>query len=206
MLSCTIRRDRHHAMRTFRTSIQRNDVTSSQPSVSLIRDAAPGDFDDIATIYAHYVLNALATFEENAPSTDEMRVRHAAITGASIPYVVAELDDRVAGYAYASAYRPRSAYRHTIEDSVYVADGMNGRGIGAALLAELIERCERGPWRQMIAVIGNSGNVGSITLHARLGFEHVGVLRDVGFKHGRWVDTALMQRALVPSGSNDAAA
>jgi phosphinothricin acetyltransferase len=121
-----------------------------------------------------------------------------------LPYLVAELDGRLAGYAYASAYRPRSAYRHTIEDSVYVAEGSGRSGIGFALLTALIERCERGPWRQMIAVIGNSGNAGSIALHARLGFEHVGVLRDVGFKHGRWVDTVLMQRAL--NTASDAAA
>jgi phosphinothricin acetyltransferase len=161
-----------------------------------VRDVAPGDFDAIARIYSHYVENALATFEEIAPSADDMRARHAAIAAVGLPYLVAEMDGKLAGYAYASTYRPRSAYRHTIEDSVYVADGFNGRGIGLALLAALIERCERGPWRQMIAVIGNSGNAGSIALHARLGFEHVGVLRDVGFKHGRWVDTVLMQRAL----------
>lgn len=170
----------------------------------LVRDAAPGDFDTIARIYSHYVEHALATFEEIAPSADDMRARHAAIAAAGLPYLVAELDGRPAGYAYASAYRPRSAYRHTIEDSVYVAEGFGRSGIGLALLTALIERCERGPWRQMIAVIGNSGNAGSIALHARLGFEHVGVLRDVGFKHGRWVDTVLMQRAL--NTASDAAA
>ncbi|WP_321791516.1 N-acetyltransferase family protein [Caballeronia sp. J97] len=162
----------------------------------LVRDSAPEDFDAIARIYSHYVENALATFEETAPSVDDMRARHAAIAAAGLPYLVAELDGQLAGYAYASTYRPRSAYRHTIEDSVYVADGLGGRGVGLALLTALIGRCERGPWRQMIAVIGNSGNAGSIALHARLGFEHVGVLRKVGFKHGRWVDTVLMQRVL----------
>jgi L-amino acid N-acyltransferase YncA len=166
-------------------------------SLPLIRDAAPADFETIAGIYAHYVLNALATFEEVPPSVDEMRARHAAITALGLPYIVAEVDGAVAGYAYASTYRPRSAYRHTIEDSVYLADGFGGRGIGHALLTSLIERCEHGPWRQMIAVIGNSGNAGSIALHAKLGFAHVGVLREVGFKHGRWVDTVLMQRALL---------
>ncbi|SAL75550.1 phosphinothricin N-acetyltransferase [Caballeronia arvi] len=172
------------------------DIASDDCPRLLVRDAASGDFDAIARIYSHYVEHALATFEETAPSADDMRARHAAIAAAGLPYVVAELDGVVAGYAYASAYRPRSAYRHTIEDSVYVADGHGGRGIGFALLTALIDRCERGPWRQMIAVIGNSGNAGSIALHARLGFEHVGVLRRVGFKHGRWVDTVLMQRAL----------
>ncbi|SAK48066.1 phosphinothricin N-acetyltransferase [Caballeronia hypogeia] len=171
-------------------------MTSSNLNRPIVRDAAPGDFDAIARIYAHYVENALATFEEIAPSVSELRARHAAIAAQGLPYLVAEVDGAVAGYTYASTYRPRSAYRHTIEDSVYVADGFGGRGIGAALLTALIDRCERGPWRQMIAVIGNSGNAGSIALHARLGFEHVGVLRDVGFKHGRWVDSVLMQRAL----------
>ncbi|BAN22830.1 GNAT family N-acetyltransferase [Caballeronia insecticola] len=171
-------------------------MASDHNATPLVRDAASGDFDAIARIYAHYVENALATFEETPPSADDLRARHATIAAAGLPYLVAELDGAVAGYAYASAYRPRSAYRHTIEDSVYVAAGMGGRGIGSALLTALIERCERGPWRQMIAVIGNSGNAGSIALHARFGFEHVGVLRDVGFKHGRWVDTVLMQRAL----------
>ncbi|MDR5756716.1 N-acetyltransferase family protein [Caballeronia sp. LZ035] len=167
-------------------------------STPLVRDADPADFDGIARIYAHYVEHALATFEEVPPSADDLRARHAAISAAGLPYLVAEVDGVIAGYAYASTYRPRSAYRHTVEDSVYVADGFHGRGIGRALLAALIGRCERGPWRQMIAVIGNSGNAGSIALHARLGFAHAGVLRQVGFKHGQWVDTVLMQRTLGP--------
>ena len=164
----------------------------------LVRDAAPGDFDAIARIYSHYVEHALATFEEIAPSVDEMRARHAAIAAAGLPYLVAELDGRLAGYAYASAYRPRSAYRHTIEDSVYVSEGLRGRRIGAALLETLIARAEAGPWRQMLAVIGNSGNAGSIALHRRLGFQPVGTLTSVGFKLGQWVDTVLMQRPLGP--------
>ncbi|MDR5819864.1 N-acetyltransferase family protein [Caballeronia sp. LZ043] len=173
-------------------------MAQDPPSSPLVRDAASADFDGIARIYAHYVEHALATFEEVPPSADELRTRHAAIAAAGMPYLVAELDGVIAGYAYASAYRPRSAYRHTVEDSVYVAAGFHGRGVGRALLGALVERCERGPWRQMIAVIGDSGNAGSIALHARLGFEHAGVLRDVGFKHGQWVDTVLMQRALDP--------
>ena len=171
-------------------------MTSLSARAPVIRDAAPGDFDAIARIYSHYVLHALATFEESPPSVDEMRSRHAAIVAAGLPYVVAEIDGEVAGYAYASAYRARSAYRHTVEDSVYVADGFGGRGVGLALLSALIGRCEAGPWRQIVAVIGNSGNAGSIALHARVGFEHVGVLRGVGFKLDQWVDTVLMQRAL----------
>ncbi|WP_244813741.1 GNAT family N-acetyltransferase [Caballeronia sp. Lep1P3] len=171
-------------------------MTSTNARAPVIRDAASGDFEAIARIYSHYVLHALATFEESPPSVGEMRARHAATIAAGLPYLVAEVDGEVAGYAYASAYRARSAYRHTVEDSVYVADGFGGRGIGFALLSALIARCEAGPWRQMIAVIGGSGNAGSIALHARLGFEHAGVLRDVGFKLGQWVDSVLMQRRL----------
>jgi phosphinothricin acetyltransferase len=173
-----------------------NPPTPNPPRPPVVRDAAPADFEAIACIYAHYVENALATFEEVAPGADEMRARHAAVVAAGLPYLVAAADGAVLGYAYATSYRARSAYRHTIEDSVYIADGMHGRGIGMALLSELIARCEAGPWQQVIAVIGNSGNAGSIALHARLGFEHVGVLRRVGFKHGQWVDTVLMQRPL----------
>jgi L-amino acid N-acyltransferase YncA len=113
-----------------------------------------------------------------------------------LPYLVAELQGRVVGYAYATAYRPRPAYRYTIEDSIYVEHGLNGHGIGRALLTELIGRCEQGPWRQMLAVIGNSGNEASIAVHERLGFQRIGTLRSVGFKFGQWVDTVLMQREL----------
>jgi L-amino acid N-acyltransferase YncA len=113
-----------------------------------------------------------------------------------LPYLVALKDGEVAGYAYATAYRARSAYRHTVEDSIYVAQGMHGHGIGTALLRAVIERCTEGGFTQMVACIGNSANAGSLGLHERLGFERVGVLRDVGFKFGQWVDTVLMQRAL----------
>ncbi|GAA4341473.1 GNAT family N-acetyltransferase [Pigmentiphaga soli] len=163
-----------------------------------VRDATPADMPAIRAIYAHYVLNGLATFEEVPPSADEMAARREAVLAAGLPYLAAELDGRVVGYSYATAYRARSAYRFTIEDSVYVGYGLSGRGIGSALLAELIARCERGPWRQMLAVIGDSANAGSIALHRRLGFQPAGTLRAVGFKLGRWVDTVLMQRALGP--------
>ena len=150
----------------------------------------------IQALYAHHVLHGLATFEEMPPSVRDMTERRAAVLTAGLPYLAAELDGQVVGYAYATMYRPRPAYRHTIEDSVYVAQGLGGRGIGAALLRALIARCELGPWRQMLAVIGNSGNVGSIALHRSLGFAPIGTLHSVGFKLGRWVDTVLMQRAL----------
>ncbi len=163
-----------------------------------LRDAAEEDLPAIAAIYAHHVLHGLATFEEVPPSVEELRSRRAEILGRGLPYLVAEVDGEVVGYSYATAYRPRPAYRHTVEDSVYVRDGFQGRGVGRALLSELIERCSAGPWRQMVAVIGDSGNVASIALHRRLGFRRVGTLRGVGYKLGRWVDTVLMQRALGP--------
>jgi phosphinothricin acetyltransferase len=167
----------------------------------VIRDAAERDMPAVQSIYAHHVRHGLASFEEVPPSLDELRARRAAVLRAGLPFLAAEADGRVVGYSYATAYRPRPAYRHTIEDSVYVVDGLNGRGIGTTLLQALILRCEAGPWRQMLAVIGNSRNAGSIALHRRLGFRTVGTLNSVGFKLGQWVDTVLMQRAL---GAGDA--
>jgi phosphinothricin acetyltransferase len=161
-----------------------------------VRDATEADMPTVQAIYAHHVLHGLATFEEVPPSVDEMLARRTSVLHAGLPYLAARIDGRVVGYAYATAYRPRPAYRHSIEDSVYVAQGSSGRGIGGALLQTLIDRCELGPWRQMLAVIGNSGNTGSIALHRRLGFQPIGTLHAVGFKLGRWVDTVLMQRAL----------
>lgn len=162
-----------------------------------MRDAADADLPAIQFIYAHHVLHGLASFEEVPPGVDELRTRMAAVRAAGLPYLVAEVDGAVAGYAYATLYRPRSAYRHTVEDSVYVAQGMAGRGIGAALLSALITRCEAGPWRQMMATIGQGDcNRGSIALHTRMGFTRIGALRSVGFKHGQWLDTVLMQRPL----------
>lgn len=170
---------------------------SSPVAASHVRDAVDTDLGAIQAIYAHHVLHGLASFEEVPPGVDELRARHAAVRAAGLPYLVAEVDGVVAGYAYATLYRPRSAYRHTVEDSVYVAQGMAGRGIGAALLAALIARCEAGPWRQMLATIGQGdGNVGSIALHECMGFTRIGALRSVGFKHGQWLDTVLMQRPL----------
>ena len=152
----------------------------------------------VQPIYAHHVTHGLASFEQVPPTTTELSSRRAATLQLGLPYLVAELDSRVVGYSYASVYRPRPAYRHTVEDSVYVADGWPRQGIGKALLAALIERCEAGPWRQMIAIIGDSDNQASIALHHDLGFRPIGTLHAVGFKFGRWVDSVLMQRALGP--------
>jgi phosphinothricin acetyltransferase len=167
-----------------------------------VRDALEADAPAIQAIYAHHVLYGLATFEEEPPSVEEIAQRRAAVVAAGLPYLVAEQGGAVVGYSYATSYRPRRAYRYTIEDSVYVADGLGGHGIGAALLGALLARCDAGPWRQMIAIIGNSGNAGSIALHRRFGFEPAGTLRAVGFKLGRWVDTVLMQRALGPGAAS----
>jgi phosphinothricin acetyltransferase len=164
----------------------------------VIRDARDGDLPAIQEIYAHHVMHGLASFEESAPTAEELRKRREAVLALKLPYLVAEIDGRIAGYAYASPYRARSAYRHSLEDSVYVRDGEGGKGVGAALLAAIIERCEQGPWRQMIAVIGDSQNLASIGLHRKLGFRVVGTLEAVGFKFGRWVDSVLMQRPLGP--------
>jgi phosphinothricin acetyltransferase len=182
------------------TAADREAVPGAARAAVTVRDAADADADiaAIQAIYAHHVLYGLATFEEVPPTVDEIAVRRAAVRAIGLPYLVAEADGAIVGYCYATAYRPRRAYRYTIEDSVYVADGLAGRGIGAALLAALLARCEAGPWRQMIAIIGNSGNAGSIALHRRFGFEPVGTLRAAGFKLGRWVDTVVMQRALGP--------
>ena len=162
----------------------------------MIREARDADNGQIAAIYAHHVLTGLASFEEAAPPQAEMLERMRAVRALGTPYLVAEEDGRVVGYSYATLYRARSAYRFTLEDSVYVREGCGGRGIGRALLRELIEGCRRGPWKQMVAVIGDSANHSSIGLHRAMGFREVGTLEAVGFKFGRWVDSVLMQRAL----------
>ena len=168
-----------------------------EPEV-LIRDATPRDMPAIQRIYAHAVLHGVASFEEVPPATAEMLARRDAVLRLGLPYLTAEADGSVVGYSYASPYRTRPAYRHTLESSVYVAEAEQGRGIGRELLTELIARCEAGPWRQMIAIVGDSGNAGSIALHERLGFRRVGTFEAVGFKLGRWLDSVLLQRPLGP--------
>jgi L-amino acid N-acyltransferase YncA len=166
-----------------------------------VRAAQPDDIAGIHSIYAHHVLNGLASFEEQPPAADELRRRYDEVIGRGLPYVVADFGGVVGGYGYCSLYRARSAYRYSLEDSVYVRPDMQGRGVGAALLGELIRRCELLDYRQLIAVIGDSANTASIALHASLGFLRVGTLRSAGFKLGRWVDSVLMQR---PLGRGDA--
>jgi phosphinothricin acetyltransferase len=164
-----------------------------------IRDATPGDLPAIQAIYAHHVMHGLASFEEVAPPVEEMRARFEANVGAGMPYLVAEAGGRVVGYGYASSYRTRSAYRYTVENSIYIDEQARGRGVGTALLEALIARCRRGPWRQMLAVIGDSANAASIGVHRKAGFRQVGLLERVGYKHGRWVDSVVMQLELSPA-------
>ena len=161
-----------------------------------IRPANAGDAAQIAAIYRHYVLHGTATFEIDPPDSDEINRRREEIEKQGLPYLVAWRGDRVLGYAYAAPYRSRPAYRFSVEDSIYIDPSQVGRGLGAALLTRVIETCRMAGRRQMIAVIGDSANAASIRLHERLGFRHAGVLRDVGFKFDRWLDTVLMQRAL----------
>jgi L-amino acid N-acyltransferase YncA len=183
-------------MSTF-TQTPANTSTNALPALQLeVRDATESDLPAIQAIYAHHVLHGVASFEETPPSIDDLRGRLASVLSHGLPYMVAEIDGAIAGYCYATPYRPRAAYRNTIEDSIYIDDAFRGRGIGRVLLKALIERCETGPWRQMVAVIADGGSGGSLSLHRSLGFEMAGTLKAVGFKHGRWLDTTLMQRAL----------
>lgn len=168
-----------------------------------VRDAVPGDLASIQAIYAHHVLHGLASYEEVPPAEDEMRRRYDDVRSRGLPYLVAADGAEVLGYAYCTLFRTRSAYRFSLEDSVYVKPGQHRRGVGRALLQVLIERSEALGYRQVIAVIGDSGNSGSIGLHASLGFLRCGLLRSSGYKFGRWVDTVLMQR---PLGSGDGTA
>ncbi len=163
-----------------------------------IRDSRDGDIAAIAAIYRHWVVHGLASFELEPPDVAEMARRRRAILDGGYPYLVAEggTGGAVTGYAHAGPYRTRPAYRFAVENSVYVAPQAARGGIGAALLAALVARCERAGFRRMVAVIGDSGNAASIGLHARCGFVHAGTLPAVGWKHGRWVDSVLMTRAL----------
>jgi L-amino acid N-acyltransferase YncA len=162
----------------------------------IIRPATPEDIAAIARIYADAVVNGTASFEIEPPDEAEMTRRQAALLKNGYPYLTAEIEGEVAGYAYAGPYRARPAYKWSVEDSIYVAPQMHRRGIGGLLLARLVAESTQRGFRQMIAVIGDSAQIGSIAVHERAGFNHIGTLRSVGFKHGKWLDTVLMQRAL----------
>ena len=163
-----------------------------------IRPSSLPDVAQIADIYGQYVENSGCTFELTPPSAAELSERRDAVLSAGLPHLVAERDGRVLGFAYASPYRPRPAYRLTLEVTIYVAQPDQGHGIGNALLEQLVTQCATGPWQQMIAVIGDSENAGAIHLYERHGFRHAGVLTGVGQKFGRSFDIVLMQRAVHP--------
>ncbi len=162
----------------------------------MIRPANAGDLPEITAIYAHHVSTGCSSFELAVPDLAEMTSRFLAVQSAGLPYLAAESDGRVLGYAYAAPYRPRQAYRFTVENSIYLSPDAMRQGIGTALLSELISRCAALGICQMIAVIGDSGNAASVALHAKLGFRNVGTLERVGYKFDRWVDTVLMQRGI----------
>jgi len=161
-----------------------------------LRDATDADIAAITAIYAVEVTDFVNTYEYEIPEAAEMRHRMQDIVGRGFPYLVAEVDGRVAGYAYANTYRGRIAYQWTVENSVYVDAAFQGRGVGTALMQGLIGACVARGYRQMVAVIGEPTNTASIKLHERFGFQTVGVFRGLGRKHGRWLDTVQMQRAL----------
>jgi phosphinothricin acetyltransferase len=163
-----------------------------------IRSAVLADIPAITGIYDHEVRTGTATFELTAPDVAEMTRRFDSLRDGGFPYLVATIEENVVGYAYAGPYRPRPAYRFTVENSVYLAPASQRRGIGKALLTELIVQSEMHGYRQMIAVIGDSANAASVALHARTGFQMIGTHPNVGFKFGRWLDTVMMQRALGP--------
>jgi phosphinothricin acetyltransferase len=165
-------------------------------SALLIRPSRAGDVAAITAIYAHHVQHGGGTFEIEPPDAAEMQRRREEVLGKALPWLVAERDGALLGYAYANPFRARRAYRFCLEDSIYVAPEAQGRGVGRLLLAELLARCSALGARQMLAVIGDADNAGSIGLHRALGFRHCGVLEASGWKSGRWLDVVLMQRAL----------
>jgi len=169
----------------------------------IIRPATDEDAGALAAIYGHAVLHGFGTFETTPPTPEEMHRRRRVILDHGLPYFVAEDDGRVLAYAYASPFRPRPGYRFTVEDSVYVAPDAGGRGLGRAVLSTVLAACETLGLRQVVAVIGDSGNAASIALHRKLGFLDAGAIRDAGHKHGRWVDIVMMQKPLNGGGSSD---
>ena len=168
-----------------------------------IRPSTEADLAAIQAIYAHAVEHGTGTFETEVPGIEEMARRRQEVLGRELPWLVAERGSEVLGYAYANYFRPRLAYRFCVEDSIYLAPAAQGQGVGRLLLAELIARCEAAGARQMLAVIGDASNAGSVGVHTALGFAHTGVLKSAGWKFGRWLDVVLMQR---PLGLGDGAA
>lgn len=169
---------------------------TSNPLPTVIRDCQETDMAAIQAIYTYYVTRSCASFEEAPPTVEEMIGRRAKTLARGLPYLVAEADGEVIGYTYAGPFRTRSAYRYTIEDSIYVAPGVVRRGVGLTLLSSLVRRCTELGYRQMIGIIGDSANQGSIGVHRKAGFVQEGVLRGVGLKFGHWIDVVIMHRPL----------
>lgn len=167
----------------------------SGPSI-ILRAATTADAARIQEIYAYHVLHGTATFEEEVPSLSDMEQRIAHTLAQGFPYIVAELNGQVCAYAYVNSYRPRRAYRFTVEDSIYIDKDYTGKGLGTLLLQELIQRTEQGPWHLIVAVIGDSNNHASINLHKKLGFTMVGTEQGTGFKFGKWLDTVIMYKPI----------
>jgi phosphinothricin acetyltransferase len=180
-------------------------AVTSRDAAMRIRPLRPADLPEVQAIYAHHVLNGTGTFEEVPPSVEEIAERVEHVTGQGWPWLVGEDSSGVLGYCYFTQFRPRAAYRCCAENAVYVRHDVRGQGVGKALVAELIDVAVAGGFRQMIAVIGDSENVGSIGVHASLGFQRVGTLRGVGWKFGRWLDTVYMQLALGEGDETDPA-
>jgi L-amino acid N-acyltransferase YncA len=162
----------------------------------IIRTATIADAPALAAIYGHHALHGFGTFEETGPSPDDMAARLKAVLDLGLPYMIAEIDGKVVGFAYAGPFRTRAAYRYTVEDSVYIAPDRQGQGVGKALLTAVIAACEPLGLRQMVAMIGDTENAGSVGVHRACGFVHTGVLTAVGYKAGRWVDVVIMRRPL----------
>ena len=177
---------------------------SSIKAPVLVRDSLESDVAEIQAIYAHHVLHGTASFELTPPTLDEMRQRRADVVAKNLPYLVAEQNGQVVGYAYVTLYRPRPAYRFTVEDSVYVRDGLAGQGIGSLLLSEIIKICTAKGYRQLMAVVGDASPP-SVSLHQRHGFTLAGTFKSVGYKFGAWRDTAMLQRPLGDGDSTDPA-
>lgn len=169
----------------------------------IIRSATEADAEAMAALYAHHVRRGVATFEETPPTAGEMASRLQAVQALGLPWLVAEEDGRILAFAYAGPYRLRSAYRYTAETSIYVAPDAQRRGVGRALLEEVIAVCEALGLRQMVGVIGDSANAGSIALHRSLGFAPIGTLPALGYKHGRWIDVVIMQKPLNGGSDSD---
>lgn len=174
-----------------------------ESSSLIIRPRTDADMAAITEIYAHHVVNGASSWELSPPDCAEMAARARALEAAGFPYFVAEFDGEIAGYTYAGAYRPRPAYRFTVENTIYINENLRRGGIGTALMEKLIETCTESGFRQMIGIVGDSQNLQSIDFHKKLGFTQMGVVKNIGFKFGRWMDQVLLQRALGEGAQSD---